>query len=181
MITPQKDYENLAKDALFDAVQSILGLTDAQANKMIQFSWPDESGSNRFNATPYDDVCYIRLTPYPVQNEGYINQSVDADGVERLDTHRGLRAQFIWYGPNSLDYATRIRVGIARADIQYLYDKADMAPIPNRQMPTNFNELIDGRWYERTDISIDFYQLIVYTGEVPTMEEPPEIETLTDE
>lgn len=180
MITPQENYDELAKDALFDALREILGLTAARAEKMISFSWPSEDGSVRFTATPSTDVCYIRFTPYSLPNEGFINHSVE-DGVERMDTHIGLRAQFIFYGPHSLEYATRTRVGINRTDVRSLFKTASMAPIPNNQMPVSLDELIDGRWYKRTDISVDFYQLIVYTGEVSVMEEPPEIEIMTDE
>lgn len=180
MLTPLRDYHELAKDAIFDALQLILGLSDTQANKMIRFSWPTETGSERFTATPTTNVCYIRFTPSQLSQEGFINDSVNADGIERMDTHRGLRAQFIFYGPNSMEYATRTRVGMNRADALSVLRQADMSYVPNRQMPVPMDELIDGNWYSRTDVSLDFYQLIVYTDTVPTIEVVPDIHITTN-
>ena len=182
MLAPERDYHELAKDAIFDALSLILGLSEAQANKMIRFSWPSDTGSERFTATPTTNVCYIRFTASQLSSEGYVNQNymaVTANGetvyVERMDTHRGLRAQLIFYGPNSMEYATRVRVGMNRAESAEILRKADMSYVPNRQMPVSMDELIDGNWFSRTDVSLDYYQLIVYTDTVPIIESVPDI------
>lgn len=180
MLTPNRDYQELAKDALFDALQLIFGLTETQANKMFRFSWPSPNGSEKFLATPTTDVCYIRLTANALSGEGYINDSVNAVGVERMDTHRGLRAQMIFYGPHSNEYATRARVGFNRSDALNILKTADMSYVPNRDMPVPMDELIDGNWFSRTDVSLDFYQLIVYTGTVTLIESAPDIHIITN-
>ena len=183
MLTPERDYDAIAKDAIFDALALILGLNETQANKMIRFSWPSETGSERFTATPTTNVCYIRFTATQLSSEGYVNDNVssyiDKDGavvgVERMDTHRGVRAQFIFYGPKSMDNALRIRVGMNRADANVILRDADMSYVPNRQMPVSMDELIDGNWFSRADVSLDFYQLIVYTDTVPLIGSVPDI------
>jgi len=178
MLTPIKDYPEIAKDAIFDALTLIFGLTETQANKMFRFSWPSPNGSEKFTAKPTTDVCYIRLTPNSLSGEGYINDTVslgDNGGVERMDTHSGLRAQLIFYGPHSAENAMRARVGFNRTDALSVLKTADMSYVPNRSMPVSMDELIDGNWFSRNDVSLDFYQLIVYTGAVGLIEHVPDI------
>lgn len=179
MMTPQTNYHDLAQDALFDALKQIFGLTETNANKMFRFSWPTQSGSEKFPAKPTVDVCYIRLTGYELPMVGYVNHNYSSSkdgGSERMDTHRGLRVQLIFYGPHSMEYATRARVGFDRDDAASVLRAANMSYVPNRQMPVSMDELIDGNWFSRTDVSLDFYQLIVYTGTVPLIESVPDIE-----
>lgn len=219
MLTPIKDYPEIAKDAVFDALAVIFGMTESQANRMFRFSWPSPNGSERFTAKPTTDVCYIRLTATSLSGTGYINDNivlepsaefdddslhiidgridgdtaegdtayiikdvaVFAEGHERMDTHSGLRAQFIFYGPHSAEYAMKVRVGFNRSDALSVLKTADMSYVPNRDMPVSMDELIDGNWYSRTDVSLDFYQLIVYTDTISMIEVAPDIHIKTNE
>lgn len=187
MLTPATDYQELAKDAIFDALQLIFGLTDTQANKMFRFAWPSPNGSEKFSAGPTTDICYIRFAPSTLSGEGYVNDSVSSviikgveTGVERMDMHRAVRAQLVFYGPHSTEYATRARMGMNRSDAMEVLRVADMSYVPNRDMPVGMDELIDGNWFSRTDVSLDFYQLIVYTGTVGLIEHVPDIHITTN-
>ena len=182
MLSPQRDYDNLAKDAIFDSIQLVFGLTDADAERFIRYSWPTPDGSVKFDGDPTVDVCYVRYTYNALESEGYVNDSVSevttqsgTVGVERMDTHRGIRAALIFYGPHSPEYATRVRVGMNRSDVSAILATADMSYVSNRQMPVSMDELIDGNWFSRTDVSIDFYQLVVYTGTVSLIGQAPDI------
>ena len=168
-----------AQDALFDSLALILGLEGNAAEEGIRFSWPTGSGTEVFTGTPTTDVCYIRVTMVNKPGTGYINARYEGIGAQSLqasqDMHLALRADYIFYGLNSLEHATRLYMMIHSPEVREILNSVHMAPIPHGESPTRMPELIDGNWYERADAGIDFYVLVNYGGKVDGMTHAPAI------
>lgn len=179
-MTPEfANYMEKAKDAIFDSLALILGVTGDAAENMIHFSWPTASGSERFTAGPMDDICYIRMSQVNKPANGYINTRYEGIGnqslLARKDMHLALRADYIFYGPHSAEYAVRLYMMIHTPEVRDILKQAHMAPIPHKDTPMYVPELVDGNWYERSDAGIDFYMLMQYSGTVEAMVNAPEI------
>lgn len=179
MIVPEvSSFIESAKDCVFDCVKEILGLTDAQANKMIRFSWPTSAGSNKFAATPTTDVLYVRMETIPnAPGTGYLNGSYapgskEGTVLKSINTHIMLRVTFIFYGPHGNEYANRLYVGFQCPEILDIMEPYNMATIPFSGMPTPIPELVDGNWYERNDISVPMYMEIQYAQELDELSPP---------
>jgi hypothetical protein len=186
MLAPEFDFMEKVKDALFDSLALILGLEGDDAEKGIRFSWPSESGSEKFTATPTTDVCYIRVSVINTRpGTGYINaryEGIDSQSLQASqDMHIALRADYIFYGPHSFEHATRLYMMIHTQEAREILNSAHMAPIPHGETPTPMPELIDGNWYERHDAGIDYYMLVNYSGTVDGMVNTPEIVSVINE
>lgn len=173
------------KDALFDSLALILGLEGDDAEAGIRFSWPVESGSEKFAATPTTDICYIRVTSSNRPGTGFINTSYEGIDAQSLyatkDMHVSIHVDYIFYGPHSAEHANRLYMMIHSDDARYILHNAHMAPIPHTETPTATHELIDGNWYERHDVGIDFYMVVKYSGTVDAMQSAPAIVTAINE
>ena len=186
MLNPEfASFVDKAKDALFDSLALILGLEGEAAEEGIRFSWPTKSGSEKFTATPTTDVCYIRLSITNKPGTGFINTRYDGIDHQSLrasqDMHIAVRADYIFYGPNSMEHATRLYMMIHSQEAREILDSAHMAPIPHGDTPFPASELIDGNWYERHDAGIDFYTLIKYSGTINAISNAPEIVPVTNQ
>lgn len=176
-MNPAADYMETAQDAIFDAFAAILGLTENQANDLIRYSWPDGK-SVKFSASPDDDLCYIRLSTFPKPATGHINVNASMVGDDmklRYDMHICLRADCVFYGPNAFDYANRVYIGAHDYKARAFLAPANMAAIPDEGLPERKQELVDGRWYTRYDVGINFYMLIAYQNDVDALTEAPNI------
>lgn len=174
---PAADFMNVAQDAIFDAFAVILGLTEDQVNEMIRYSWPDGK-SVKFTASPNDDVCYIRLSTFPKPATGHINVNTSMVGdamTQRYDMHICLRADCVFYGPHSFDYSNQVYIGVHSHKARAFLAPANMAAIPDEGLPERHDELIDGRWYTRYDVGINFYMLVAYQNDVDALTEAPNI------
>lgn len=186
MLAPE--FESLleqAEDALFDSLALILGLDGEAAESGIRFSWPTQSGSEAFTATPTTDVCYIRVTLVDKPGTGYINaryEGIDAQSLQASqDMHLALRADYLFYGPNSLEHATRLYMMIHTPEAREILNRVHMAPIPHGEKPGRMPELEDGRWYERADVGIEYYVLVKYSGTMAAMLNAPDIVPVINE
>ena len=174
---PADDYMTAAQDAIFDAFAAILGLNEAQANALIRYSWPDGE-SVKFDASPKDDLCYIRLSTFPKPAAGHLNVKnfMEGDAMkQRVDMHICLRADCIFYGPNSFDYSNRVFAGVHLHQAKKHLKPANMAAIPDEGLPERHQELVDGLWYTRYDVGINFYMLVAYQNDVDALTEAPNI------
>ena len=174
---PGADYMTTAQDAIYDAFAAILGLTANQAKAMIRYSWPD-GRSVKFTATPDDDVCYIRLTAFPKPATGHINAEniMVGDAMKkRYNMHICVRADCIFYGPHAFDYSHQVFIGVHDPKARAVLAPAKMAAIPDEDLPAPSRELVDGRWYTRYDVGINFYMLVVYQNDVDALTEAPNI------
>ena len=180
MLAPEfASFLEKAKDALFDSLALILGLEGAAAEAGIRFSWPTNSGSEKFTATPTTDVCYIRVSIIEKPGTGFINARYAGIDLQSLrasqDMHIALRADYIFYGPHAAEHAIRLYMMIHAQEAREILNSAHMAPIPNGEKPSPHSELIDGNWYERFDAGIDFYTLVKYSGTVDALMNAPDI------
>ena len=148
---------------------TILGLdpTDPLNAGKVRIAWPSGSGAPAWKIT--DDVVFLRIAPY---NDPYAQQmgtiytagSSDTSNVETAYT-RVYSVYWIVYGPNSFDNVETIRNGLYSSDLSAsnLYVVLDM-PVPIRDP-----EIFDGRWWERSDLSARFNELVQRQGIVPTI------------
>lgn len=171
------NYMDRIMDALFDALSSVFGLTNAQAEEVIRYDWPNGE-SVKFDATPTDDRCYIRLTEIEKPATGYINTAYFETNnrmIAKHSMHICLRADAVIYGPHAFDYAHRYVMGLFTHDIRASLRKAGIAPIAGAEMPTHNPEIKDGIWYDRYDVGMDLYALVAYEHDVPAAASAPAI------
>lgn len=190
MLPQYNSFMETAKDAVFQSLAYILGY-DLEKNpeiaeEAIRFSWPTGSGSQAFAATPTTDICYIRMTAVNKEGDGYINTNYSLGGSGKplnteMNMHISLRADYIFYGPNAHEHATRLYMMINSYEVRQILASASMAPIPHEELPTAMAELVDGNWYERFDAGINFYMLVRYNGTVNALLEAPDIVTEINE
>lgn len=180
---------DLAKDAVFESLAYILGYDleedRSEAEKSIRFSWPTGTGSQAFSATPTTDICYIRMSTTNKEGNGYVNTNfvpISNNALNsQMDMHIAIRADYIFYGPNAHEHATRLYLMMNTFEVRNILANAGMAPIPHEEMPSSMTEIVDGNWYERFDAGIDFYMLVKYSGTVNALLEAPDIVTEINE
>lgn len=152
------------KDAIFDAVQSVLGISQAAAEKMIQFSWPTDIGSRTASFPTTEEKCYIRIESIDNPGTGHIVQQFQNSGSGAVAITTAIQAAyqvtFILYGPSSMANAEMLYIGLCGEKALAILQGANMAPVPMGSLPRRFPENIDGKWYERWDMSITLYAMI---------------------
>lgn len=140
----------------------LLGLPEDDA-KTVRFpygSTPVVGSAPGFKRT--DNVCFIYVLP---DDDAYANQSHISyrnDGAERLthiDRHTdAYRINFVFYGPDSMEWAKTVKAGIHRQDImEPLLYQNQLALITTTPRITPARELKDGEWWTRHDLSMQFY------------------------
>lgn len=167
-----------AKDAVFDAASLILGFTESEANDVLRYQWPTGVGSNVFSASPSKNVCYIGVSLGQRNATGVINRNVveiDGESAVRSDMHVNMRFKFIFYGPMATVYSQKIYSCIKEERARNVLKNANMDVLAVGPYPSYVPELIDGNWYERSDVEIEFYALVEYFNEVGTIAQVPNI------
>lgn len=155
------------EDTFRNLTCTLLGLNPAssESNDKVRISWPT-GGSPGWKIT--EDVLFIRVVAtnnaYSKQRDTEYTPSSDSEINEITSYTLPLQVSWIVYGPNSFDNIETIRNGLFKASIPNIKLVIDV-PVPLR-----CPELFNGRWWERSDLSVMFYETVHRQGTIPTLQ-----------
>lgn len=162
-------------ESFFQSItMKMLGIAEVDANlkpinqDKVRISWPT-SGAPAWKIT--DDVTFIRVNNVSDQitqqrDVGY--SAVDSDTANRTVSYtRVHEVAWIFYGPNSFDNADIARNGLYLPQYKDLLKASNLGLILDVPVPVRFPELLNGQWWERTDFTAKFNELVIRQGTVP--------------
>jgi len=171
-ILKQKDIEDLFQSL----TTRMLGLATKDINlkpinqDRVRVSWPT-GGAPAWKIT--EDIVFLRVNnadaPITRQRETeYAYNNLDVHNAKRTTSYTRVRTvNFILYGPNSFDNADVIRNGLYLPEYREELAKKNLFMILDVPMPIRFPELFNGQWWERTDFTVSFNELVKRQGTVP--------------
>lgn len=150
-------------------------------NKKVRIAWP-KGGAPAWNID--DDMVSLRVfeedDPYNRQRETQETRIEDYTLNQATNYTRVNAVMFVLYGPNSYDYAQRIRDQIFIESNRNVLARSNIYLIPEivspRRIPENFN----GEWWERTDLTMHFNEKVVRNLTISTIDIVPLTVTLED-
>jgi hypothetical protein len=130
-------------------------------NSAVRIAWPT-GGAPGWLIT--DDVIFLRATI----SDDRVNRSRDrshdnpSNGslAETTTYIRVWHIAFLLYGPNSLDHARLIKSALYMGWTQATLAGSKLAIILDVADPRRTPELFSGEWWERSDLSVRFNELI---------------------
>lgn len=134
----------------------------------VRISWP-RNGSPAWKIT--DDVTFIRVgeedDKYNVIRDT-LYQSPNDDSLQRTDAYtRVIRVHWLFYGPNSYNNAFRVRNALFDEQYREVLSNKRIYLIPVVDTPNRAPELFGGQYWERTDMSARFNELVSTVNDVP--------------
>lgn len=160
---------------IFQAVTlAILGLDPnvvANAWAAARIKWETE-GQPAWDID--EDIVFLGIT----EQEDEINRNHDIEYKETVDPAIVLRVityMRVWsvtwtlYGPNSSDRARAIRSGLNEQVNEDAFQQNSLAMIPDYPATTRQPELFNGQWWERTDFTILYNELVTETVQINTV------------
>ena len=172
------------EDLFWRATVMCLGLDpdseDEAVHKRVRISWPtSETGNSNWGRD--ENVVFLRITPgYDGYGElhdiDHVYDPVTDTQKEVVRYHRSHRIIWVCYGPDSDDDADTIRIGIVRDAIHSMLKKQNVAVWPHIKEPVRVPEQDEtGEWWERCDLTADFYQLVTREYQEDFIEAAPDI------
>jgi hypothetical protein len=154
---------------------TILGLdiTDPANAGKVRIAWPT-NGAPAWGIN--DDVIFMRVTQQDDKLTRY--QDILYTGIDEISTSqetgytRVHRVDWTLYGPNSYDNADLIRFNIFNQDNTNQLKTSNLFLITDVPMAQRLPELYNGQWWERTDFSALFNELVIRETTVPYITSP---------
>ena len=153
--------------------------TSQAVQKHVRISWPEsDDGNSTWERN--ENTVFLRISPvqddYNLYETDY-KYNLQSDSLtEVVDYHRCFSINWVCYGPGSLEEADKIRAGIFRQDIRLLLRKNKLAFIPKVREPVRIPELDEsGQWWERYDLTVNFYALTQHEFGSGMIETAPDV------
>jgi len=146
---------------------------DSPPQCSVRWSWPTQ-GAPAFGIS--DNIAFLKIYDtagtMTVQREDKYSQE---SGTPNMSTGytRTLRLDCIFYGPSSWENATTIRNKMFWQEHHDTLAQSNIYLIPRFDPPRRVPELWQGQWYDRSDLSMSFNELVVVNREVPYIEKVP--------
>lgn len=154
---------------LFQALTcTLLGIDVSAHPDYVRISWPT-GGAPAWLIT--DDIVFLQVTeidnPYNRQREVKFDpyDTLNADQVTNFT--RVMQVAWTLYGPNSFDHSQTIRDTIFYQTNHDTLAVQNIFLIPDIYATRRIPELFQGQWWERTDLSMKFNELIIRNLAVP--------------
>lgn len=158
------------EDIFFNLTCEVLGIdtTLPENQGKVRIAW-ETNGAPSWGID--DDVVFIRITPIDdtlTRHQDIIyNQKDSATASKETGYTRVHKIDWTLYGPNSYDNADLIRFNIFAEEYSNKLALNNLFLITDVPMPTRLPELFNSQWWERTDFSATFNELVVRRTEVP--------------
>jgi len=163
------------EDAFYNLTCTLLGLDPLDLTNLgnVRIAWPTD-GAPAWGIN--DDVIFIRVTPIDnklARNQDIIHTKIDQfTASQETGYTRTHKVDWTLYGPNSYDNADLIRYNIFNQDNTNLLKLSNLFLITDVPMPQRLPELFNGQWWERTDFSALFNELVIRGTTVPYITSP---------
>jgi hypothetical protein len=160
--------------ATADAQETVIISDLVRLNTMVRNSWQTQ-GAPAWGVT--DDIVSFQCT----EEDNEYNKVRDAlnvanDDVSLLRTMeytRVWRVALVVRGPNSLDNVRLIKSSIQLDFIHAILAEFNLYLMPSVGNGVRVPELQDGQWWERVDISFQFYEQVNETIVIPSVASVP--------
>jgi hypothetical protein len=158
---------------MWRATALCLGLdpgTDAAAAR-VRRAWPTYNASGSAPAWAWDeDICFLRVMnsadPY-----GQLQETTRLENGRKSVTRiRPLEVLWTCYGQTAWNDCECIRRRLLEEDVKALLRGASVYPLPHLAEPIRAPELFEGHWWERTDLTAQFYEQIRIEDAYPGLE-----------
>jgi hypothetical protein len=111
-----------------------------------------------------EDIAFIRVGELDDafgELRDRVYGELDADFARETTAYtRILDVHWIFYGPDSFDHAFRIRNRLYNEQYRQLLNDHQIFVIPRVPAPRRMPEMFAGQWWERTDLSAMFNELV---------------------
>jgi hypothetical protein len=136
----------------------------------VRVSWPT-GGAPGWEIT--DDVVFLKATV----SDDRVNRSRDRSNANPIDGSltetvtyiRVWKIDFLLYGPNSLDHARLIKSALFMDWTLATLAASKLAIVLDVRDPRRVPELFEGQWWERSDFSARFNELVTEVSSVPAI------------
>ena len=124
-----------------------------------------------------DTICYVYVSQEQDEHVRFKNRSYKYNKEDETLTYtqqasRVLKLNLIFYGPESLSYASRLNEKMYFENTKYILAKEKLYLIPESIVgPTKLQEIHNGQWFDRADIDFRFYNTIQVEEIVGTFKE----------
>jgi hypothetical protein len=137
----------------------------------VRMSWPT-GGAPAFDIN--DKMAFIRIadvaSTYHVPQElKYEQIGSPEEGNMQVHYTRTLRITWVLYGSNSWDDGVSLRTKIFYQTNHDILARQKIYLVPSFDPPKRVPELFEGLWYERVDLTMDFYEKILINYAVPSI------------
>lgn len=145
-------------------------ITDLTAGFQVRQTWPI-AGAPAWGQN--DNVTFVTCTevdnPYnKVRDEGVeANDSVSANKI--IEYTRVWRVFWELRGPGAFDRARLLKTAMQLDFIHDMLSAFNLYLMPSVGNPNRVPELVEGKWWERTDFEMEFYEQVNETITVPTV------------
>lgn len=114
-----------------------------------------------FQDSPIDKIIETGINP----QAGTVHIADNVKTYTRL-----ISCNWILYGPNSFDIADKIKIFLDYNDITKNLRKNNIFWVCNMDAPSRMPYQLNGQWFERADLSVQFYQRMTYKRDVNYIE-----------
>lgn len=152
-------------------VSNFLGTSDPGA---VRAAWPTDGAP----AWPISyDVVFLLIQPetdpYTQQLEETWSDPQEGSATVSLAYTFSFRLGLTFYGPNSFDNADLVRSQFFLGSATTALAAQNLALITDVPMPSRMPELWGGEWWDRSDLAVRFYELVVRESATPLIQSAP--------
>jgi hypothetical protein len=149
---------------------AMLQIPDPVNTSQVRMSWPTAGAPAQDVA---DDVCYLRLVlkddPYDKIRDVYELPGAGTLNDEQWNYTRVWTIHFLSYGPNAFDNLRAVRSALYQNYFTQQLSLEQLFPMSEFTEVVRAPELIDGQWWERADLLVEFYEFVTETITRPTI------------
>jgi hypothetical protein len=156
------------EDLIRDATYELLGVANNNANKSrVRIAWPT-NGAPSWKIT--DNVIYLRV--YPVDEQYNRLKDIkyrpnnETSIIQEESYTRVIAVDWILYGPSSFEDADTIRNEISKIET---LTQNNVFLVYSRTAPVRMPELFNGQWWERSSLTMYFYEQVTREHTVPSI------------
>lgn len=117
------------------------------------------------------DVAFIRIgekeDPFSILRDAILNPHTEDEAKRDNGYTRVIQVHWVFYGPNSYDRASRLRNLIFFDAYREDLTLNKIFLIPEVDTPRRVPELWEGQWWERTDVTASFNNLVTIQDLIP--------------
>ena len=101
----------------------------------------------------------------------YLESQQDNDNARIANAYtRVLDIRWVFYGPNSYNNASMVRSRLFNEKFREVLTLKDVYLVPDVSSPSRVPELFEGQWWDRTDLSASFNNLVSLDSIIPYLQ-----------
>jgi len=172
----------LTPDAILAVFQGIVAqvlgfditdpLQQSAAYSAVRIAWQTEGQPAWTIGT---DVCsleaYPENEPYSKVRDGFYTPNNEISVTEQMGYTQVWKIRFVFRGPNAADHA---RLLVSSMSLDFVHDalaESNVYAVAEKNRPVYVPELFQGQWWKRSDVELQFNELVSESLTVPSAAE----------